>query len=950
MSQYLGWNDALGAYFFHAGNAGKRVTLYLDRRRIEGIGSRHGLGGWEAFLAAAGTRVSSIPGLPFFGSLHPLTIAQHLCEIWSRRVGTVEGKDVDDLVFPPVFVGFALLVLAWTENEEQHHRSYYQRLARFIQSNFPETGDPERRLEELAFKSMMPALPVLAVWAKDAFESSCGELLLGKISQHQFVGAIRFHSLLDQDERDRLPSLWSKLHLTPGLPVPKDRLMELLMRLPHIEREVPILARLILRNPSGVKAHIQDLLTAEFEGWNGRSIAVIPKAKPVTTPILFIRLDDGKPQRVCIEWKDALGELTGMGARFYLETAPRSTSGILKNAETGHFVVPDATWLFEEINLEAGPIKIHRPKRNHFWAWPARLLGRGGSGFSESPQFMTDAKFSLVLTGLAVHTAEQWLGSFDAASSVSRQSLEQGALVIHGDSPRYNPFKKRAATQERPRIKLCQACPTIGETYRPELPVQVEVLAWQEGYVVQCECVEDPLIALKLQITGDGFYELVVPSWLEDKALIISLEDLHAQILDQVELRFQARSPLHQPNLPILEGLDRYGEWAQPSSYRPDRLFLNNHFWGGDAAGPSIQDRLLVPITPTPYAPHQSTALDEIMLAMSQPDGMLPYALFKKCARNVAGQHRLPEPKDTEIAELRREMVSLGFFHYRYENSNLHLAPLTFALLPDNFCHVRALLLGPLAASLNTFLQVWSNTADNKIRFVWLYQHNPLIPPILMLEAAALFDISRLADAIRVHFPGSVAPIERQSLPEAIMRWLSPIPRMRDLAFGDKADWTSFAPHQERWDPYRCEFVTPMQAPRFPLLTRSRGTYGKWTYYWWSDETHGYEVSHNSAIPYQHQLHKLPFIVQNHLKTDEILFPGRHRLPDLLERALVLATGQLPDRIEASQIPAFSKIFHPKAVFRRFRGIKPQMRQQLKRIYHNYISSELPQPFTPIEI
>jgi hypothetical protein len=118
----------------------------------------------------------------------------------------------------------------------------------------------------------------------------------------------------------------------------------------------------------------------------------------------------------------------------------------------------------------------------------------------------------------------------------------------------------------------------------------------------------------------------------------------------------------------------------------------------------------------------------------------------------------------------------------------------------------------------------------------------------------------------------------------------------------------------------------------------------------WESATRGFLVGHHTAIPFLHHHAGVPYIGQNADRTDEILLAGKHRQSDLLERALVLATGRLPQRVPARLVGEWEGLFAPDAIFRKFTGIRPAMRNQLTRIFWHVLHLDPAHPFPKVHI
>jgi hypothetical protein len=942
MNSHLAWNHALGEYFFHPKNEGKFVTLYLDRRRIEEIGQQNGLGGWDAFFAAAATKVPTTYLMPRSGASHPLLITDHLHRLWRMRKGVIHDTPVEQLPFPPILVGIALLVLAWTENDLPFERSYYGRLHHFLQRQFTGIKASDDQLHTSVARSLADALPSLKTWLSLRHGRQRGELLLGKRSSHRWVGTLQFHALLDHEERNLLPSIWIEIGLQAHRKIEALRLLDLVEQCPQLDQHLPLL-RKALKNPQPAQRRlVASLLHAEFEAWDGATVSPSPASKLRKSPRLRIRFDDNQPSQICIEWPDAIDRLECRGKTYRVQKLHPLGMGMLTDSVTGELIVPDAEWLFGDLVLHNGQIQIKRPARQHFWLWPASSLGYPSSGFLESTRFLEDSAFRLIAQENAVAVVEDWIRTPHACQVPKSLQLLPGIKMVKGSYPKWNPFQPPKTIPPKPTLRISAKNRISDATYRAEFPLQVEVCGNAQGVQFMSEGLLQDQIPLQVDAAENGDYLLTHPSHGFNSSYNLYLRSESGEILDNEVIHFKWTEPLQLQIPAIRQGFNAKGEWEEISPTGEGRLFLHNRFCGAVPASPEILGQPLLACKPVGILDRPFPDLGGLLVAGARRDGSLSIDTFKQLAKAVATTQGQAEPSDAELHELRRIMSTLGFFHYDYITRQLQLSPLSFCFLPEDHPCIRALLLGPLPHSVMTFLQNWSHTENEGIEFRWRYLA-AFAPPMLELHCTQIAHLRLLKDALELHFPNAISPLIPQSLSETLLVWLDRIPDFDPSQSGARPDWTSFPDHDERWDVKTCAFVKTEEEPAFPALTRNTQGYARsWECRWWEDERRGYDVSHQIGIPKLHQRLGLPFVAENVARTDEILIAGRFRQSDLLERALVMATGQLPQRITADKIPEWAGTFEPTASFRLFCGIRPQMRVQLHRIFQEVLNLSHP--------
>jgi hypothetical protein len=223
---YLDWNDAIGDYYFHAGQDGRLVTFYMDRRRIEDIGRKHGLGGWPEFILAIRTPIPMMPNRSYLGPHNPLLQLGEMLYRWKWKLGYIQGRPVKSMRYPTMLAGIALLVLAWTEADDPDEHSYYDRLQAFCLHHFVDLDMSDRYVLESTAKSLIEGFPLVQEWLEENHQRQWGRLATGKRNQHKFVGAIRYHALLDPEERDLLPALWTEMGILAHAPLTAAFLVE----------------------------------------------------------------------------------------------------------------------------------------------------------------------------------------------------------------------------------------------------------------------------------------------------------------------------------------------------------------------------------------------------------------------------------------------------------------------------------------------------------------------------------------------------------------------------------------------------------------------------------------------------------------------------------------------------------------------------------------------------
>lgn len=951
MNTYLAWNNALGDYYFNPQRASKTVTLYVDRKRIDEIGRANGLGGWGEFILAAGSRVF-IGGHPNFGQASPLRMADLLLDVWFDKEGLVDKYNFSQLSHPPVWIGFALLVLAWTETDLLQERSYYDRLAHFLKATFPHHSHETRPQLGPVVAHFAEALPKLAQWLPMRLGPEAPRLLTGQLGQHRYVGAIRYHALLSPEERLHLPQIWKELRLEAATSITARRLLELVRQSHQVETYMPALQRSLTRlNEEGLDL-LGNLLLGELQAWDGQHATTPAKSINLNrSPRIRIRWEGIEPDGVYLEWARSLEPLHCEGKIYHAIRVPGSTHFRLHDAETGDPLIPDLEWLFGEIELSNAEICAKRPARHHAWFHPASTLGQLHNGYLEVSKPIPGAPFKLLTDGTENRLVEEFPNLTQPREALRCKEILLGCWRFTGPAMGGNPFSKERESTPQTRIMLSSRGKVREGHFIAETELVAEIDPPLAGGFLYAHTLGTQ--ALQVQPMEDGRYRLALPIDAPNGQHVLVLKDAAGHAVREARIHMAWREPIRAQDLDLTEGYDPQGNWrslADAVAGDPP-LFLHNQFIGGQPEVPVVPAIHVTIEQGERPRPRTHPDLGTQLLAHARRDGSMSMDTFKAVVQEIAAARDRAPLENQDLHEVRRKMSALGFLHYNYETREIQLSPLTIALLPFDQRNIRALLLGPVPQSVANWLGNWQSPGHHPVKLFWRHPEAELLPPLLEIHTNSIEALEHLRQDLNAYFPEAVAPFRPEAIAESLLAWIAPIPAAPRIGGEDQHQWSSFPEHEERWDARLCAFARTGEQPHFPLLTRAKQRFGgAWDCVLWQTDARGFIVGHHTAVPYLHHLAHLPYIGQNAAKTDEILLAGRHRQSDLLERALVLATGRLPHQVPASHIPQWSHLFHPDAVFRKFTGIRPQMRKQLTRIFQQVLHLDPSHPFPQVHI
>lgn len=952
---YLDWNDAIARYYFHSEQAGRLVTFYIDRRRIEEIGQGAGLGGWEDYLNALRNEIHTLPGRHYLGPRNPMLDFQRVLERWEAQTGQIEGRSVRELDFPPTLAIIAFLVLAWTEPVAAAERSYYGRLQALVRHYLPAAEPLDEYVLTCVAQALIGSFQLIKEWLENTHGKAYGQLMLGKKGPHRYVGAIRYHTLLDPEERALLPALWTEMGIEAHANIDPRLLVENALVCTWFDNYFPKLYAAIQQNEHGQGELVGELMWAEYHAWDGKEMDYpgLPKGRRVQ-PRIWIVLENHQPSRVMVESRMNWGRLEDPeGNAYHVKREGNIALGVLVHEADGSPVLPDAHWLFEALALIGEGVQIQRAARHHFWAWPALNLGWPGGGYIESSQFLGDSVFKVVVQPPVKFVLDNW--RLEPATHKGGNWIGQSeeCAVYRGSYPAYNPFNptssRRISTPE-PRLKLVGGSLINKDLYHAELPPTIKVVntaaAITDAYLEPLAPEQPGVTSYHIDAQQVGFH--AVPFGPVGKyQLVVALEGgqtLHTALDFRLSRPISARHEL--PRV----AYDATGKLVDTAERASKPVFLHHHVHRGEALPDGVARYYLAGASNVvPELP--DLGLGHMLVAAGVENGRVPVTRYKELVRELEARLDYPEMSPQEVQDLRRAMESLGFLHYDYAGRWLLLAPMRICRLPDDRHRIRALLLGMVPAAVTQFLYEWSRQADRGISFRWIWQEKPLVPPILELVTMDFACLQRMAADLNARFPLSMLPPVATSLSETLLHWLQPYPRIRLEAYTKLQQMHSFPDGRLRWDAFQGGWKLPEGPAEFPVLTRSNDKYHHgYECEWWPDPGLGVPITHIHAIPLLHQAHGRPHIAVDAQRTDTLLLVGAHRQMHLLERALVLASGQLPTRMRARDIPTWADQLHPDAPVRRFQGIRAPLRAQLCRIFQHSLDLTSAQPIPHVHL
>lgn len=933
------WIQALGKHFFRPGQAGRQVSLYLDRKLLEEIGQGARLGGWEAFWRDLRSTLQGPQGLRKMQ--HPLEMVLSRQREWEFG-GLLSNEPQRD--FPPLLLGLALLVLAWTEAEESWGVGFYRKLEQLIQFQVSGCKAMDRHGLEAAAKAIIDGMAKVDDWLKEVWDGSRGRLEDHWLTAHKWVGRIRFHSLLDLETRRHLVGTWKELRLIPHESyTPEDLLAWWRKEIPNRSEFTSLYRALAQEDGELIVAHLLHQCYLEWEGEG--AVKTNPRRNPAPQIRLRFR-QDGSPLFVHINRPQSLNPWKGSQGESYVVKDVDKDMGQLYDQTNGAPVRPTLYWMFEDIVL-SGERNIQRKSRSHFWLVENAAPGYFGT-YLEQPNPITNLRYLLFVKGEALQMARDWvesLGHGDTAGSWLMQGEDY--CIIKGKADGNCPLQTNATpskASQGPRLIVSQdgrersSCSTIRVIHvrseESDLPLQsVELQIDQKRLVFNC--------------LDDGGFELrPVPSFPKGFGKIHARFEDGTTVDRTIHLRTVEPSEV---DWTALVHRDANGDIVRRPQEQAAKGWLHHSPVGDFVYEPGIAWWRVVQ-TPSALTVQEMRFCDHL-LALADGKGSVELADIQNAFLSSQRRALLAH----EEKEFLANMESLGFWEYMVQARKYVLGAMRMVRLPDDYYRIRVALLGMISTSVIQVIENWTRHNDHTLRFEWIRQSHAHIPPILCIHATDDAHVRQLILHLQSRFVGAMQTLLPEDTASVLLKWLPPMRALDALAVPEIDRSLFFPRHAEWWDSRKQAWQPASSAPSFPTLSRVPIAHYRsdYAYIWWENEMLGIPATRHLAMPQLLLRHRLPWIAADNHYPSRILVVGRHRLPTLLERGLVLASARLPVTIKAEQIPAWSKLFDPAAPVRVFEGIRYPLRIQLLRLIQPWLAlsqstpTELPTTILP---
>ena len=193
---YIQWNDLIARYFFNEGMAGKEVILFANIDLINEIGRSYGEG-FDNFVQ------KSIEG--------PESIYIRSDNICHKAYSTYLLGRRKRFAYPPYIGYLALFVCAATREGDYEINSYYPRLKDIVEDNTDTNMSA-------CFTKIDQLWDDLQQWSQVEKGDMLGKFRKTRRGNLAHVGLIYAQTVMSEEERKKLPVIFSKANLDPTDP------------------------------------------------------------------------------------------------------------------------------------------------------------------------------------------------------------------------------------------------------------------------------------------------------------------------------------------------------------------------------------------------------------------------------------------------------------------------------------------------------------------------------------------------------------------------------------------------------------------------------------------------------------------------------------------------------------------------------------------------------------
>lgn len=271
---YIEWNDLLAEYFFNEKMASREVILFADVDLINLLGKRYGSDFFDFIIKLKNG---------------PDYIHQNYTDIYRMAYETYRNSE--NLVFPyPPYVAYLVLfVCAATIDGDFNVNAYYPRLIKLLGNH------DENSINHNIVPKMAKLWSNLEFWSKNIKGEELGRFTKRVRGGNVHVGIPLSQTIISEEERKKLPLIFSKSNLDPN-DLPSEETLKHKLNANGGQFLKKRTISLLNTSEEGEKQLLNafiDFVLEELENWDGRfenevnTIAKISQHREVT--IVYIR-------------------------------------------------------------------------------------------------------------------------------------------------------------------------------------------------------------------------------------------------------------------------------------------------------------------------------------------------------------------------------------------------------------------------------------------------------------------------------------------------------------------------------------------------------------------------------------------------------------------------------------------------------------------------------------
>ncbi|HHG85752.1 MAG TPA: hypothetical protein ENJ82_13475 [Bacteroidetes bacterium] len=765
------------------------------------------------------------------------------------------------------------------------------------------------------------------------------------------MGRVKFHALISKAEMDLLPWFWAELNFVQGGMPNVEVLESQLLQHPDVGRYIPGIRKLLTNGREKVRNLTLQILLHHLAEWDGIFTDPNRPEEKQELPEVYLKLALDETERLVFRiWNPGgKGSFTYdfRGIKLAAEINASGWSNVLCRTApgAGPWVIPPEM-LFDAWTGrgENQPRIVFNPKKMIRFL-PLARHGLVGAGYLETERLQASSAFRLLVAAEEVPGVEMWGRKYCRnlrRIDLSDEMQAAGWHLYGGHDAEFDPEKGELKVKEEiafsarwfgglrnvgrawyaaalPELRVC------APTGKPQATVdgQKMVLSREEG----------------------NWFEFRFPEAVEQgqagKDLTVEVSLGKQQAWKKV-IRIVRQLPLPQLPKHTMWGFDA----GSLRKEKADPAVSHHHLIGAASSWAAYKGiSLQIRGEQRAFSPQGAGDLAAKVLATANKKGISRRTALLEVLQKYVLALGHPMPFAGYLGSCLRYLEAMGWFHF--DQGRAQLSPPALVWLPCNQHRNRAIFSGIITLPFWETVAGIIHTQNLPIHAKWKSSHL-LLPPTLCLSTTCSIHIEKLAAAIEEKYPGYLQFDNEHEYALSLLNFAEPIEIPE--AKPDTIRQTHMPEKGAFFDLKSGGFRDlPFPENEFAIQRRQVEPEGYMRYTWWTKGI-GIPCTANAIWPLMRNA-GIPLLFQNVDRSDEIFIPTRLRLPALIERGLVMASGQYPQTISQKEIAELPADFPPEFALRRFVGIRFQHREQLSRIlYPQSTDSTTQSLFFPIHL